>query len=309
MRVFVTGASGFIGTAVVVELLAHGHTALGLARSAASAATVAALGAEALQGALEDLELLARAARECDGVIHLAFNHDDFAPAKYAESCAAEEAAIRAMGKELLGTSKPMVITNGIAMLMKRPDEAASEEAEEVPGFPRTGALAARELAAQGVRCSCVRLPPSVHGAGDKGFVPMLGAVAKAKGVSAFVGDGANRWPATHRLDAAAAYRLALERGEPATYHAVAEEGVPFKAIAEAMAERLGLPSRAVAAEAAVEHFGPFFAMFAARDCAASSAWTRATLGWAPSGPSLVDDIKQHYFADAAAAAAAGKQE
>lgn len=290
MRVFVTGATGFVGSAVVSELLAHGHQVLGLARSDAGAAALEAAGADVVRGVLEDVDDLTRAAALADAVIHTAFNHDF---SRFAENCALDRQAILALGAGLEGSDKPLLVTSGTARLA--PGRLALETdipAEGVDGYPRLSESAAAELVARGVRASTVRLAPSTHGAGDHGFVPILIDIARRTGVSAYLGDGENRWSGVHRLDAAKVYRLAIERGVGGErYHAVAEEGVPFREIAAAIGRGLGLPVES----RPVEHFG-WFAMFAGMDAATSSAWTRETLGWTPTGPGLLEDIAAEYF-------------
>ncbi|MDR6626600.1 SDR family oxidoreductase [Caulobacter segnis] len=285
MRVFVTGATGFVGSAVVQELLARGHAVVGLARSDGGAATLEALGAEVARGVLEDGDVLAKAAASADGVIHTAFDHDF---SRFAESCQLDRRAIEALGEGLAGSDKPLLVTSGTARLAS--GRLATENdlpAEGVGGYPRVSETAAASLLAKGVRASTVRLAPSTHGAGDHGFVPMLIDIARRTGVSAYIGDGENRWSGVHRLDAAKVYRLALERGAGGErYHAVAEQGVPFREIATAIGRGLGLPVESRPAE----HFG-WFAMFAGMDAATSSAWTRDTLDWTPTGPGLIEDI------------------
>lgn len=295
MRVFVTGATGFVGSAVVRELIDNGHAVLGLARSDAGAAALEAAGAQVLRGSLEDVDGLRRGALESDGVIHAGFNHDF---SRFAENCALDRRAIEALGAALEGTSKPLLVTSGTALV--RPGRIATEQdaAHAVSdAFPRASEPAAEALAARGVHASIVRLPPSVHGEGDHGFVPMLIGTARAKGISAWVGDGANRWPSVHRVDAARLYRLAIERAARGErYHAVAEEGVPFHAIAAAIAHRLGIPAHSLGVEQAADHFG-WLARFAAIDAPASSTWTRDALGWTPTGPALLDDVDSpRYF-------------
>jgi len=283
MRVFVTGATGFVGSAVVQELLAHGHQVLGLSRSAAGAAQLTAAGAEAVLGTLDDLDVLTRGAAQSDGVIHTAFNHDF---SKFAENSQQDRRAIATLGAALEGTAKPLLVTSGTAMLAS--GRLATEEDRPSGASLRMSEPAADDLVARGVHASIVRLAPTTHGAGDHGFVPMLIGLAREKGVSAYIGEGQNRWSAVHRLDAARLYRLALERGAKGErYHAVAEETVPFKTIAEAIGRGLDLPVESRPAE----HFG-WFAMFAGIDAATSAAWTRETLGWAPTGPSLAKDLE-----------------
>ena len=283
MRVFVTGATGFVGSAVVQELLTHGHQVLGLSRSDAGAARLEAAGARAVLGTLDDLDVLTRGAAESDGVIHTAFNHDF---SKFAENAAQDRRAIATLGAALEGTTKPILVTSGTAMLA--PGRLATEEDRPSGVLPRMSEPAADDLVVRGVHASIVRLAPTTHGAGDHGFVPMLIGLAREKGVSAYVGEGQNHWSAVHRLDAARLYRLGLERGAKGErYHAVAEQSVALKTIAEAIGKGLGLPVESRPAE----HFG-WFAMFASMDAATSSAWTRETLGWAPTGPDLVEDME-----------------
>jgi nucleoside-diphosphate-sugar epimerase len=295
MRVFVTGATGWVGSAVVKDLIAGGHQVLGLTRSEEGARALAAAGAEIHRGSLEDLDSLKSGAAQADGVIHTAFNHDF---TKFAENGAAEGRAIEALGSALEGTDHPLIVTSGVGLL--RPGRVATEEDTRdadspVPRDPE-GAMA--QLAARGVRATVVRLPPSVHGHGDHGFVPRLVAIAREKGASGYLGEGLNRWAAVHRLDAARVYRLALERGvEGGPFHAVAEEGVPFRDIADLIGRRLNVPVVQVSPEAAGAHFG-WFAMFAGMDGQASSARTQSLLGWKPEGPRLMADLDHPaYFA------------
>lgn len=288
MHVFVTGASGFIGSAVVQELLENGHTVSGLARSAASAASIEAAGAQVVHGSLEDHDSLRRGVAAADGVIHLGFNHDF---SRFAENCELDRRAIEAIGAALEGSTRPLVTTSGVALLA--PGQLALEAAgfkAVSAAFPRASEAATAALVERGVNASLVRLAPSTHGMGDYGFVPMLADVARKQGLSAYISDGTNRWPAVHRLDAARLYRLALERGAMgARYHAIAEEGVAFREIAAAIGDSLGLPVQGVADAAA--HFG-WFAMFAGCDMPASSAETQRLLGWTPREVGLIADLR-----------------
>ncbi|MND71847.1 hypothetical protein D3C80_633830 [compost metagenome] len=297
MRVFVTGATGFVGTAVVRELLSAGHQVLGLSRSDAGAASLQAAGAEVHRGSLDDLASLQAGAAEADAVIHTGFNHDF---SKYKENCESDRRIIAAFGDELAGSDRPFLVTSGTGLLQLGRPAAESDlpnvGSSVIPRVATEEAVAA--IVERGVKASLIRLPPSVHGAGDHGFVPMLIAKARETGVSAYVGDGENRWPAVHRLDAANVYRLALERGalEP-RYHAVAEEGVPFRQIAELIGRRLGVPVISKNHEEATAHFG-WFAHFAGMDSPASSATTKEWLDWKPIQPCLLEDLDQDaYFA------------
>ncbi|KPC54227.1 SDR family oxidoreductase [Amantichitinum ursilacus] len=300
MRVFVTGATGFIGAVIVQELQQAGHQVLGLARSDEAAARLQAAGVEAHRGALDDLDSLQRGASAADGVIHTAFKHDFFRgpPEDFASgwqaAAAADQAAIAALGQALAGSGKPLVMTSGT--LLMTPGQLALET-----DAPATNAVAtirlpseqtARALAQQGVRSSIVRLSPTVHGEGDSGFVPGLIAVARQHGVSAYVGAGDNRWPAIHRLDAARLFRLALEQAPAGTaLHGAAEEGVRTRDIAAAIGRQLGLPVASIAPEHAAAHFGWLAAMIGI-DNPTSSELTRRLVGWTPQQPALLADIE-----------------
>jgi nucleoside-diphosphate-sugar epimerase len=286
MHVFVTGATGWIGSVVVRELLDAGHRVTGLARSEDKAAALAATGANVLRGTLDDLDMLSRAAAGADAVIHTAFNHDF---SKFAENSEQDRRAIEVLGGALEGSDRPLLVTSGVATLA--PGQVATEEDIPAPNpsHPRKSEATARALAVRGVRTSTIRLPPSVHGLGDQGFIPILIRIAREKGVSAYISDGLNRWPAVHRQDAGRLYRLALEQGATArAYHAIAEEGIAFKDIAEVIGRRLGLPVESRDRD----HFG-WFASFAGADVPASSARTRELLGWEPTQPGLLADIDQ----------------
>jgi nucleoside-diphosphate-sugar epimerase len=301
MRVFVTGATGFIGSAVVAELLQAGHEVVGLARSEESAAALAAAGAEVQRGSLHDPDGLAEAAAAADGVIHTAYIHDF---SDMAGAARVELQAIEAFGQALEGSGRPLVITSGTGLIA--PGRVVAEtdwHDTSRPGHPRAAAAdAARALVERGVGVSIVRPAPTVHGVGDHGFVPFLIEIARRQGVSGYVGDGASRWPAVHRLDTARLYRLALERAEPGeVFHAVAEEGVPSREIAEVIARHLELPAASIAPEAAAEHFG-WMAAFWGLDIPASNTLTRERLGWEPTEVGLIADLEQgHYFSPVAA--------
>ncbi len=296
MKVFVTGATGFIGSAVVKELLGAGHTVLGLARSDEGADALTQMGADVHRGSLEDADSLAAGARACDGVAHLAFNHG-FGTTPIDVAAGMDRCAVEVMTSALEGTDKPFVLTSGTMLLAFTfgPDHTGTEEEMPAATLPRVAseeeALAA---AGRGVRSSIVRLSPTVHGAGDHGFVPMLIDIARKTGVAVYVGDGANRWPAVHRLDAARLFRLALEQAAPGTrLHGVAEEGVPMRAIAETIGAGLGVPVKSIPADEAQAHFG-WLAMFVSADNPTSSARTRASLKWEPQGPELLADMRDN---------------
>lgn len=293
MRVFVTGASGFIGSALVPELISAGHRVLALARSEASAKALATAGAEVLRGDLNEPQRLQVGAAESEGVVHLGFIHDF---ANFDASIRTDARAIETMGAVLAGSPRPFVFASGV--LGVAPGRLATEGVPFDPkSHPRiaNGALALA-LAERGVRVSAVRLAPTVHGAGDHGFVRRLADIAREKGVSGYIGDGANRWPAIHRLDAARLFRLALEKAPAgAVVHGVAEEGIPTRTIAEIIGRKLRLPVASVSPEAAGGHFG-WLGRFFALDQPASSALTREQLGWTPTGPTLVEDLEAGHY-------------
>lgn len=298
MKVFVTGATGFVGTAVVQELLANGHQVLGLARSEESANKLIAAGAEAHRGDLNDFESLKSGAEVSDAVIHLGFVHDF---TRFAEMCELDGNVIETIGEALLGTEKPFLITSGTALFSK--DGFTVETDRSVNPHPRIATEnAADSVSAKGVKVAVIRLSPSVHGKGDViGFVPTLIRIAKEKGKSAVINDGNNFWPAVHKLDAAKLYRLALEKPfESGTrYHAVAEQGIPFKDIATFIAERLQVPVVTLNSNEATEHFG-WFAHFAKLNNLTSSEETKSALGWEPQHPTLMDDLQSDvYFSEA----------
>jgi nucleoside-diphosphate-sugar epimerase len=289
MRVFVTGATGFVGSAVVAALLEAGHSVLGLVRSDANAASLAAAGADVHRGSLEDLDSLRSGAAASDGVIHTAFNHNF---ATFLANCEADRHVIDALGSALVNSNRPLIVTSGTGYNQE------NTRAADFTSHPRMASeAAAAAVAERGVHVSVVRLPPSVHGEGDHGFVPAIIRAAREKGTSAYVGDGANRWPAVHRLDAAQLFRLALEKGAAeAWYHGVGDTGVPFRQIAEVVGRHLNVPVTSQTPEEAKDHFG-FLAAFAAVDCPAASPTTQELLGWRPVQPGLIPDLDQgHYF-------------
>jgi nucleoside-diphosphate-sugar epimerase len=299
MRVFVTGASGHIGSLVVAELLAAGHQVTGLARSDASEAVLRSAGAQVRRGALQDLDVLAAAATEADGVIHLAFIHDF---TDYAAAGAADLAAIEAIGSALTDSGKPFVTTSGTAMLaFGGSRELGVEDSEVDPSGPRVASENATvALAGRGVRSSVIRLAPTVHGPTDRhGFVPTLIANARATGRSLYIGDGANRWPAVHNLDAAHLYRLALETAPAGSrLHGAAERGIAFRDIAQVIGDRLGVPTLSVTPEQALDEIG-FVGAIAALDNPTSSEITRTLLDWRPRHPGLLDDLRAGRYFDA----------
>jgi len=294
MKVFVTGATGFIGSAIVRELLGAGHSVSGLARSEGAAAALLAAGAEVHRGDLEDLDSLRSGAKESDGVIHAGFIHDF---SRFQEVCEVDRLAIEAIGGALAGSDRPFIVTSGTALVS--PGRLATEDIIPPfnPAFPRASEVAADAVAALGVRVSVLRLSPSVHGDGDHhGFVPMLINIARQKGVSAYIGEGKNRWNAVHRLDAAHLYRLALENAKTAArFHGTAEEEITFKAIAESIGQHPGIPVVEKSLEEAAGHFG-WFAGFAAIDCPASGKLTREQLNWRPVQPTLLADMEQGIY-------------
>lgn len=295
MRVFVTGATGFVGSAVVDELIKAGHRVLGLTRSEEGARQLQAAGAEVHYGNLDDLESLKQGAAHADGVIHTAFNHDF---SRFAASCEHDRHVIAALGSALEGTNSPMLITSGTA-LVAAPGRVGTENDDPVITanvLPRVATQdAAVALIEKGLNVSMVRLPPSTHGKGDHGFVPMLINIAREKGIAAYTGEGNNRWPAVHRLDAARLYRLALEKAIPGMrYHAVQDEGVPMRSIAEAIGKKLQVPVVSLTPDAAKEHFG-WFNHFASLDAPATGYITAEKLGWKPEQISLLEDMDQNY--------------
>jgi len=296
MRVFVTGATGFVGSALIKELLNAGHQVLGLARSEENVAKLKEAGAEAHRGDLQDLDSLRSGAKEADGVIHAGFIHDF---SRFKEVCEIDKVAIDAIAEALAGSNRPFIITSGTALVS--PGKLATEDIIPAPGasgHPRLSEPAADAAAALGVRASVIRLSPSVHGEGDHhGFVPILINIAKEKGFAAYIGDGLNQWNGVHRLDAVKLYRLALEKNVTpgARFHAVGEERIDFRAIAEAIGKGLNLPVKSITAEQAPEHFG-WFTAFASANIPASSKITQEQLDWHPVQQTLLDDLEQGIY-------------
>lgn len=295
MRIFVTGATGFIGSAIVQELISAGYEVLALARSEASAKSLIAVGAEVHKGDIEDLESLRRGAAAADGVIHTAFNHDF---SRFKENCEKDKYAIEALSSALVGSDRPLIITSAIGVLPK--GSLVTENTLPVFGSYANPRVASEEAAMsamdKGIKVSIVRLPPAVHGDGDHAFIPTLIEIARNKGLSAFIGEGNNNWPAVHRLDAAKLFRLVLEKSEAGVYHAVAEQGVAFKEIADVIGKRLNVPVISKPKEEASNHF-TWFTHFAEMDIPSSSEETREKLGWKPQQPGLISDIdRTNYF-------------
>ncbi|PSK89580.1 nucleoside-diphosphate-sugar epimerase [Taibaiella chishuiensis] len=289
MQVFVTGASGFVGSAIVQQLLQQGHGVLGLARTAEAAEKLRQAGATAHEGDLNDLNRLKTGAAQCDAVIHTAFNHDF---SRFKASCEEDRQVILALGEALAGSNRPLIVTSGIGLLHQDRLVTEADRPASAETTPRAASEeAVHNLVAQGGNAYILRLPPTVHDKGDHGFIPMVIQMARTHGVSAYIGEGSNRWPAVHRQDAAQMYRLILEQQpEQRVFHAVAEEGIPFRQIATAIGKGLQLPVTGKDEAGAEAHFG-WFKHFAAIDCAASSAQSRATLGWTPQYPGLMADL------------------
>ena len=299
MRVFLTGATGFIGSRIVPELIAAGHRVLGLTRSNAGARWLEQAGAEAFHGALEDPDGIASGAAQADAVIHTAFDHDF---SRFVENCEKDRRVINAMGGALAGSDRPMIITSGTGMGGPGPGEFAVETVfdRDNPNPRRLSELAGEEVAKRGVSVAVVRLP-QVHDTARQGLISPAIQIARQKGMSAYIGDGANRWPAAHVTDVAQLYRLALDKHEPgACWHAVAEEGVAVREIAEVVGAGLGVPIRSLSADEAAEHFG-WLGLFAGMDLPASSALTRDRLGWNPTGPGLIEDLRNMDYSKAEA--------
>lgn len=296
MRVFVTGASGWIGSAAVADLIAGGHEVTGLARSNEAADRVAALGAQVVRGRLDDLDTLRSAAAAADAVVHLGYNHDFSQMGAAAQT---DRTVIEAFGDALAGTDKPFLIASGVVGLVTGRPGTEQDQADPSTHPRVANAAFTLSLADRGIRSGVVRFSPTVHGAGDHGFVAVLVATARKHGVSAYIGEGSNRWPAVHRLDAGHLVRLGVEQSRPgAVLHAVAEQGVPTREIAEAIGRGLGLPVESIPAERAAEHFD-WLGMFFGMDVPSSSEITREAYGWDPTGPTLIDDLDSGaYFAE-----------
>ena len=296
MRIFITGATGFIGSAIVADVIQAGHQVLGLTRSEAGAQSLLAAGAEVFRGNLEDLDSLRRGAAMSDGVIHTAFNHDF---SQFVANCEADRQAIEALGSALAGSDRPLLITSGTGMGAVAPGQPATEENfnPHHPNPRKASELAGVTVAERGVNVSVVRLP-QVHDTRKQGLISPLIDMARAKGVSAYVGDGRNRWPAAHVSDVARLYRLALERRQPGSrYHAVAEEGIPLRDIAEIIGKGLKIPVVSISPEEAPIHFG-WLGDFVGRDLPASGTQTQELLGWHPTGPGLVADLEHMKYAE-----------
>jgi nucleoside-diphosphate-sugar epimerase len=300
MRIFVTGASGWIGSALVPELIDAGHQVVGLARSEASAAALTSAGAEVVRGTVDDLDVLGSAAAASDGVVHLAFKHDIAFSGDFQGAAEADRRAVDTFGEALAGSDRPFVLASGVAGL--KPGQISTErDMPTIDGSPMSvraaTSMAVLALASRGVRSSVVRLSPTCHGEGDQGFMATLAAIARAKGVSGCIGDGANRWPAVHRLDAARLFRLAVEKAPAGTVlHGVAEEGVAIRDVAEVIGRHLEVPVASVAPEAAAEHFA-WLGAFLGLDSPVSNTLTRELLDWQPTHPGLLEDLdKGHYF-------------
>ena len=290
MRVFLTGASGWIGSVIARELMAAGHSVVGLVRSKEKGAALLSAGGTVLVGGLGDLDVLRRGAADADGIIHTAFGLDI---SRIGELAAEDSTAIETFGEVFAGSARPIIVTDGFLHLTGE-KALETDRPEVLPAFPRASQQTAFALTERGIHANVVRNPRSVHGKGEThGFVPMLAEVARERGVSAYVGDGANRWPAVHRLDAARVYRLALERGACGeAYHAVAEDGVPYREIAEAIGRQLGLPAKSLTLDEAEAHFGPL-ATWVANNGPASNEWTKKVLGWSPEHVGIVADIER----------------
>ncbi len=303
MKVFVTGATGWIGTALCAELVDAGHEVVGLARSEATATALANAGYGVVRGDLANPEVLAQAAADAEGVVHLGFQHELAFSGDFATAAAVDRAAVEAMGAALAGSDRPFVLASGMLGLSEgrpateRDGLVPSPEARLNPASTRSAtALLALSLRGIGVRSSVLRYPPTVHGRGDHGFMATFVAIARQQGFSAYVGDGSNRWPAVHIADAARVTRLALEAAPAGSVvHAVGEEGIEFRAIAQAIGDGLGLGTRSIAAEQVMEHFS-FLGMFAGLDSPAVATDTKALLGWAPTGPGLLEDLAEGHY-------------